>query len=161
MEKVPENGLEMGITALKSILTHIPLKNIMNKNVISVSLDEHFSAVPHKMRAHKIRHLPVVDDKYKLVGIITQRDLFKTIAPKKLEEGGWVYDDEELNQFVIGQVMNPKVKALLPWDTVAEAVSLMVHRKYGGIPIVKKNGNLYGIVTQHDVLKIAADLVEG
>lgn len=161
MEKMSEYTLEMGITALKKILNHIPLKNVMNKNVISVSLDEHFSAIPHKMEAHHIRHLPVVDDKYKLVGVISQRDLYKTIAPKKRDDGTWVYDDEDLNQFVIGQVMNPKVKTLFPWDTVAQAVSLMVHQKYGCIPIVKKDGSLYGIVTQHDILKMASDLVDG
>jgi len=161
MEKISTNTLELGIVALEKLLTQIPLKNIMVKKVISVSLDEHFSAVPHKMKTHNIRHLPVVDDKYKLVGLISQRDLYKTISPKKVEDGRWVYDDAELNQFVIGKVMNPKVKALFPWDSVADAISLMVHQKYGCIPVIKKDGTLYGITTQRDILKLASDLLEG
>jgi CBS domain-containing protein len=47
----------------------------MSKNVITINEDGSIYEVIDKMRAHNIRHLPVVDNQGRPVGLISLRDL--------------------------------------------------------------------------------------
>ncbi len=131
------------------------LKEIMVTKIVTMQVDQPFSAVEEKLRLHRIRHLPVVDSKNKLVGIITQTDLFRSASPRHTEEG-FFYDKDQLDTFVLKTLMTPNPLALRPENTVADAVDVMITRKYGCIPIVEGDRTLAGIVTQIDILKFVA-----
>jgi CBS-domain-containing membrane protein len=128
------------------------LKDVMVTHVISLREDEHFSRVEQELRTHHIRHLPIVNHENKLVGIITQRDLFRIMSPRITEEG-YFYDTSSLDQFILKHKMTPNPLALKPESTVAEVIHIMADHKYGCIPIVDQSGTLVGIVTQVDILK--------
>ena len=50
-----------------------PLDNVMTKNVITVKEDSSINEVRKIIGAHKIRHLPVVNQKGRLVGLLSVR----------------------------------------------------------------------------------------
>jgi CBS domain-containing protein len=52
-----------------------PLSNVMTKNVVTVQEDSSINEVRTVIVAHKIRHLPVVNQKGSLVGLLSVRDL--------------------------------------------------------------------------------------
>ena len=52
-----------------------PLENVMTKNVITVQEDASFNEVRRVILTHKTRHLPVVNQKTKLVGLLSVRAL--------------------------------------------------------------------------------------
>lgn len=52
-----------------------PLSNVMTKNVVTVQEDSSINEVRKVIVAHKIRHLPVVNQKGSLVGLLSVRDL--------------------------------------------------------------------------------------
>jgi len=128
------------------------LKEVLVSPAITIFVDDPFSAVEAKLRFHKIRHLPVIDRHNKLVGIVTQRDLYHTLAPRRTEDGDY-YDKTALDSFVLKYIMTPNPLALKPDDTVARIIEIFATHKYGCIPIVKEDGALLGIVTQVDILK--------
>ena len=128
------------------------LSEMMVRNIISVFVDDLFSNVEEKLRLHQIRHLPVIDHHNKLVGILTQRDLYHTVAPRKTESGDY-YDKAALDSFILKHIMTPDPLALKPDDTIAHAIQIFATLKYGCIPIVMEDRTLVGIVTQHDALK--------
>lgn len=130
----------------------IRIKNIMRSPVVSVRTDELFSHVEEKFRRKGIRHLPVIDAYGKVVGLITQRDLYRHISPRVTEEGT-VYDEAQLNSFMIKHVMSPNPVTLAPDDSLAKAVELMAANKFGCIPIVDKNQKPVGILTETDILQ--------
>ncbi len=134
------------------MLRDTPLKEIMVTKVITVRADEAFSHVEEKLRVNKIRHLPVVDKDNKLIGIITERDLYKAVSPRHTEDG-LVYDKSQLDSFVLKRYMTENPLTLKPESPISEAVNLMATRKYGCIPIIYTDGALAGIVTQIDILK--------
>ena len=105
------------------------------------------------MTERRFRHLPVVDDAWKLVGLITQRDLFRIHSPQKDNEGHVVYDKTGLDKYVLKHVMTKDPLALQPTNTLADALLIMAEKKYGCIPVVDENGILAGIITQVDILK--------
>ena len=51
-----------------------PLDNVMTKNVITVEEDFSINEVRRIICAHRIRHLPVVNHKGRLVGLLSVRD---------------------------------------------------------------------------------------
>ena len=131
----------------------------MTIHVISVGVNDHFSAVAEKIEEKRIRHLPVVDQNNKLVGLMTRSDLYKIQPPHKLEDGTWYYDKETLDGIILKNAMVQNPFTLSPDNTVGEAVLAMVRNKYGCIPVVDKNGVLCGIVTQIDILKMAVAIL--
>ena len=144
---------------IRRLLKETKLKAIMRTPVISVKQDEAFSTVADKFHDHNIRHLPVVDEINKLVGLITQRDFFRIHSPRRLMDGGEFYDKASLNQFILKNVMTKDPFTLTPEQSVADAVTAMAEFKYGCIPIVDKYRELQGIVTNTDILQIAADIL--
>ena len=109
---------------------------------------------------HRIRHLPVVNRDQKIKGLITQRDLYKTLAPKKeIEDEGMFYLKEDLDKFILQKVMVKEVETLFAEDTLGKAIDIMVKKKYGCLPVIDKRGVLVGILTQTDVLKAIAQFI--
>jgi CBS domain-containing protein len=52
-----------------------PLDNLMIKNVVTVTEDSSINEVRRIICSHRIRHMPVVNQKCKLVGLLSVRDV--------------------------------------------------------------------------------------
>jgi CBS domain-containing protein len=138
-------------------LFKVLLKTIMTKELYTININEPFSKTWDMFRTYGIRHLPVVDDKGILQGIVTQRDLFRIESPRRTQEGELMYDKESLDGHILKQVMIKEVFTLLPKDTLGAAIEAMLSEKYGCIPIVNEQKYLIGIITQADILKAVAE----
>lgn len=137
-------------------MKNIKLKEIMVQPAVTAYEDEPFAVVEKKFRENFIRHLPIVDGMDVLVGLITQRDLYRIVSPHVNEEGTYVYDEEMLEDFMLSKVMTHNPLALKPEDTLGKAVEIMARKKIGCIPIVDDRKKIVGIVTETDVLKLLA-----
>ncbi len=137
----------------------IPLEKIMVTKPFTIGIDEPFSRVWDIFKLHRIRHLPVLDSKRIIKGIITHNDLYRIISPRKTIEGNLIYDKAELDRFILKHVMTKNVSVLSPDDTLGKIIELMATKKYGCIPIVDKSKYLIGIITQVDVLKFFAGML--
>jgi CBS domain-containing protein len=101
------------------------------------------------MSLNHIRHLPVVKEG-KLVGLVSHRDLIRTLA--RQGRGGppiWVKD-----------VMTKGVETVSPQTPVRQIIDKMLERKYGCVPVVDAEKRLVGIITETDVLRLAKELLE-
>jgi len=157
-EREDKRNALRGELDIRALLKVTKLKEIMTSKVVSIQVDSPFSEVPKKFNMHNIRHLPVVGEKNKLVGLMTQRDLYKLHSPRKLEDGSWYYDEDELNSYILKDVMLQDPLAMGAEDCVGDAVLEMVRNKYGCILIIDQNEALCGIVTRVDILKMAAQI---
>ena len=52
-----------------------PLDNVMTKNVVTIQEDSSINEAKRTIYTHRIRHLPVVNQKDRLVGLLCLRDL--------------------------------------------------------------------------------------
>jgi len=70
--------------ALRSVARKIPLNtqlmNVMSKNVVTVRKNASFAKAKSLMISHRIRHLPVVDEKAFLVGMLTLRTILDELV---------------------------------------------------------------------------------
>jgi CBS domain-containing protein len=58
----------------KNVQLDQPLEKVMTKNVITVTEDSSINEVRRIICSHRIRHMPVVNQKGKLVGLLSVRD---------------------------------------------------------------------------------------
>ncbi len=65
---------------LYSLLNKISIRDIMSRNVVTISPDKTIITASLIMIKHRITGLPVVDDQKNLVGILTQGDVFKVMV---------------------------------------------------------------------------------
>ena len=133
---------------------------IMTPNPIVVTRHTSLGECAGKMLKHGIRHLPVVDDTHKATHILTDVAVFQF--------GGLA--GEEMNQWIpfhSGAVPNEANDTSEPIEVVADAddeATLTLQRLVAAdqdFALVKdQNGLLLGIVTEHDGLRIAAEILE-
>jgi acetoin utilization protein AcuB len=69
----------LDVHELLYLISKIKVKNIMTKNPIAVSPDLTVEETAEVLLNNKISGVPVVDDKAKVVGAITQTDLFRVL----------------------------------------------------------------------------------
>ena len=131
--------------------------DIMSTDVITLIEDETLAHARRCMDRGRIRHLPVLRAK-KLVGLVTHRDLLAASFSIFAE----VEPAEQRRVFVtvpVAEAMHRDVVTVSPEDTVADAARILLDNKYGCLPVVGDNGNLLGIVTEADFLRLTVRLL--
>lgn len=134
--------------------------DLMQTKVLTVEEDDLIDRVFFLLHYEKIRHLPVVNRKGEIVGIISDRDLYKALGPKEnsnvIESRG---DHTALHviSHKVRHVMHRHVYTIGPNDKVSEAASILVKHRISALPVVK-NGKLVGILTATDLLRALSKL---
>jgi CBS domain-containing protein len=126
------------------------VREIMATEVVALKVGEELSLASDIMTLARIRHLPVVEGDH-LVGIVSQRDLFKASLASVM---GHDYKEtrDHLKKITIKEVMVKDVATIGPNAKIHEAGRIMLEKKIGCLPVVQ-NGNLVGMVTETDILK--------
>lgn len=137
---------------LQDLLRSIKIKDMMTAPVITIKEWEDFHIVRDMLEVHDIRHLPVVDDSGRLVGLVSQRHLYRIVSPRRLENGGWYYDKDVLDSFILKKVMVLDPHTLKPENTLEEGMQAMITFKFGCIPIVDGGNRPVGIITRDSVI---------
>lgn len=135
------------------------VRDVMAKRPITIDPEAPLATAIAVMREREIRHLPVVDDGGRLVGIITDRDLRSAALAPALAE----FLPSDLRRAVeraAGMLEALRVKDAMTWSVVttpptaavAEAAAVMFERRVGCLP-VRENGKLVGIVTEREIFR--------
>jgi acetoin utilization protein AcuB len=120
----------------------------MSAPPITISHDTDFKAAMGLMQQHRIRRLPVVDARGALAGIVAERDLL-------------VAADRYLSSPVdVAQIMTRQVVTVGETTPVVQAATLMIERKIGGLPVLDASRKLLGIITETDLLKALAAILQ-
>jgi len=117
-------------------------RDIMTTRVVTVGPDDTLDVAVHKMTELRFSALPVIDRRFRLVGMISLLDVLR-----HREDGG---DDSTR----VSAVMNPDVLSVSP----RTSLSLLAHRlrSYGELRVmpVVDGAALVGVVTRSDLLRV-------
>jgi CBS domain-containing membrane protein len=133
----------------------VRVKDLMTSEVTTLRRNEKLTLADDIMRLGRVRHLPVLDDDgAELVGIITQRDLFRGALAKAL---GFSQHASRniLDTFLVKEVMSTDVVTTTPDALLGDAARILYSRKIGCLPVVE-DGRLVGIVTEADFVRYYA-----
>lgn len=128
------------------------IRDIMSRNIVSVSKTDSYTLVKEKLDSFKINHLPVVENK-KVIGIVSANDILRfvfceQIIPNENQAKALLDQTLKVEDFMTG---NPTV---LPHDaTMKEAVYIFKDSDFHSLPVVAQNGDIIGIVTTKDVME--------
>jgi len=128
------------------------VRSIMTARVVTVEMDDRLDVVKQIFDTLKFHHLLVVDDRKKLVGIVSDRDLLKALSPYVGSAAETARDIATLNKRV-HQIMSRNPITLHPEAQVADAVQLLLNQRISCIPIVDREFKPVGILSWRDVLK--------
>lgn len=128
----------------------------MSTNVYTVHSDSPLSEAVKILREKKIKHLPVVDKKKAIIGVLSDRDI-KEYMPSKAT----TLDVYELHNVLletkVTKVMKKKVYTAKPDLPIEEAAMLMYDNNIGCLPIVENN-MLVGIISDRDLFRVLVDI---
>ncbi|HJX16378.1 MAG TPA: CBS and ACT domain-containing protein [Candidatus Deferrimicrobiaceae bacterium] len=127
----------------------------MMRNPVFVDENDSMKKAMDIMKEREIRHLPVMKEREKLVGIVTERDI-KQASPSlatSLEIREIYY---LLDKVKVKQIMTRRVYTVSSNASVEEAALIMREKKIGCLPVVD-GGKLVGILTETDILDAFLD----
>lgn len=141
----------------------------MTSNVLVATLGMSLVEAAKILRQNRIHSLPVVDEKKRLIGIITEMDFFIKDAaslylPKwldllgRIREGdAFSLDEQEKMDYIIDlrvqDIMTKEVVSVYPDAQVTELLEIFKETRFKSFPVADKNKNLVGIVSLVDVIK--------
>jgi acetoin utilization protein AcuB len=127
--------------------------SIMTARIVTVEMDDRLEVVKQIFDALNFHHLLVVDERKKLTGIVSDRDLLKALSPHIGSAAETARDAATLNKRV-HQIMSRKLLTLHPQAAVADAVQLFLEHRISCIPIVNDEFKPVGILSWRDVMKL-------
>lgn len=128
------------------------VRDLMSDEVVTLARNDALTIADDVMKLGRIRHMPVLDDDTgEVVGIVSQRDLFRTALARAIGYGERA-QDRLLAQLLVKEVMTMNVITIDPDAKLGDAAKLMLDRKVGCLVVVE-NGRLVGILTDSDFLR--------
>jgi acetoin utilization protein AcuB len=136
--------------------------DVMTKAPLTIDPEAPVATAAAIMRARGVRHLPVVDDAGRLIGVVTDRDLRGAVFAPAIAEHLAPAARARLRT-LSGALEDIRVRGVMSWSPmtiepdapIAQAAAVMLTAGIGCLPVVE-NTKLLGIVTEHDALKALA-----
>lgn len=137
------------------------LQELMTRDVITIGPDAPLKEAARRMIEARVSGLPVTDGSGSLVGVITEADFVKKESHRRAKERprllSWLDRGEhDVLQQVVADVMTRDVITLPPDADHPEAARLMEESSIKRVPVVSGDGQLVGLVSRSDILRVFA-----
>lgn len=139
------------------------VQEIMTEQVICLEPQDNLARAMEVMQTEEIRHIPIMDEQEKFVGLVSDRDILRNLPysgrrpllmPKSFREHLFASDPWTTNFLMpLEKVMARKVLHILPGCSVCEAADMLYTKKISCLPVVDEQEKLRGIVTVTDLMR--------
>ena len=137
-------------------LLNIKVKDIMTTDVISVLESDSMKTVSDIIKTSKIHHVPVTDDDNNLLGIISKLDvvLLQDWGTNLNLRSAIKTNEQVFRSQTAGKRMTTQMAKISPDDTFETCADIFKENLFHCLPVLDE-GNLVGIVTTYDLIKVA------
>jgi acetoin utilization protein AcuB len=134
------------------------MREKIRTNPITINPNAFFFEAQNLIQEKGVRHLPVVDENNRLLGIVTESDI-RRAGPSDVDMLNRQEASYLLKNLKVSAFMTPKQKlvTITPDTLIEEAVQLMHDHKIGCLPVVEGE-KLYGIFTETDAMDHFVDV---
>ncbi len=133
-------------------------KDIMTEDVFTLRETDTLSTARDLMNLLRIRHIPVVDDHGRFVGLVTHRDILAATVSRPADMAATAHKEIEA-AIPVFEIMQREVTTIAEDTSLEEALRVLLRGKFGCLPVVR-HGKLCGILTEADFLRLTLQLLE-
>ncbi len=134
------------------------VRDVMSAEAATLTVGDHLDLASDIMNLGRIRHMPVMAGE-RLVGIISQRDLFRAAISSVLVLRP-AAEREWLAKIRVEEVMTkPVLTAMADWG-IGRAVQIMADRRIGCLPVLDGD-KLVGLLSESDCLRLLGRMLAG
>lgn len=131
----------------------LAVSEVMEQPVVTIEETATCADALESMAAQRIRHLPVLDQAGRLVGIVTATDLRRYLfSPEVVGDIGTVPAGVVFGGRRVADVMSTSVATATPAECLEAVARRMAMLRIGALPVVEA-GHVVGIVSETDVLE--------
>lgn len=138
------------------------VREIMKTEIITIPYGTPYREVAKILLEKRVSGAPVVDERGQLVGVVSEKDLFKAIYPSyndfysapsnfidfdKLEQEAHQTSEKRVEDF-----MSPRLITTTPETPILKVGAIMVATGIHRVPVLE-NGKLIGMVSRGDVYR--------
>ncbi len=127
------------------------VRDLMTPDPFTVTAEQVVDLAVCLMDWRRVRHVPVEDEKHRLIGLVTYRNLLRLFANDKGIGDGSV---------PIREIMIRDLVTISPDRPLTEALALMEEKEIGCLPVVRGD-HLVGILSERDFLPVARNALQG
>jgi len=127
------------------LLKKTDLNQIMIKKTITVSPNTSLLDAREILLRHNLKRLVVIDSKNKPVGIITEKDIAKTI---------YALGDKPIKSVKVSGFMSKQLFTVKKTASIYDCAKLMKRHRVSSIIVLGNNGVLEGLITKTDLASI-------
>jgi acetoin utilization protein AcuB len=135
------------------------VKNRMSPNPIVASPKTNYNQALRLMQQNDIKHLPVVDSKGKLVGIVTHHDMLRA-EPSPVTTLSVFEIASLLEKVTMDKIMSSPVMAVDENCNITNAAKFMLTNDIGCLPVMRGQ-EVIGIITDTDIFKTFVEITGG
>ena len=117
----------------------------MIKRTVSATPNTSLLEAREILLRHKLKRLVVLDSRKKPVGIITEKDIAKTI---------YTLGDKPIKSIKVGEFMSKNLVTVKKKSSIYECARLMRNRKISSIIVLNQDNTLAGLITKTDIASV-------
>jgi CBS domain-containing protein/anti-sigma regulatory factor (Ser/Thr protein kinase) len=125
------------ITKLQELAYELKVEQAMTREVITVSPHSTMAEFREVLRANRISGTPVVEEG-QMIGIVSIENLIEALAAGELNA-------------TVGEKMTPNMVTLYTDEPLVHAVSKFSRLQFGRFPVINRDEEVVGIITQGDI----------
>ena len=130
------------------------VEDFMTTDVFTVLPEEPLALTGYMMDWKTIRHVPVEDGQGRLVGLLSSLDVIRHLTRRFIADA-----DDFDTEATVGELMQSAPLVVSPRATIREAIEMMRRDGVECLPVVEE-GELVGIVSEHDFVQLVGRLLE-
>ena len=124
------------------------VEDLMSRMVISMKPSDEVTIAKREMEVAAIRHLPVVDEHNRIVGILAMSDVLIALARRETEP------------VRVAEIMRREVVSTHRKTPAHEAARILRDHRIGSLPVVDDRGAVVGMLTETDFLQVAEEALK-
>lgn len=128
--------------------------DVMTPRPVTALASEPLHLAIARMLDHEVRHLPVVDEEGRLVGVLSDRDVRTAVGSPAVAARGLPNAEDEST---VGFLMTGRPVVVAADTPLTEVASHFADERVGAIPVVDERERPIGIVSYVDVLRHLLD----
>jgi CBS domain-containing membrane protein len=140
----------------------VKVSDLMTRKVVTLHRAQSLTLADQLMRLDRVRHLPVVDESGKLVGLVTHRDLLAAHLGSfaRLQPGAAHAAHATIELAIpVERIMTTDVWSVREETPAVDTAQLLYDNRFGCAPVVDDQRHIIGIVTEADFLRLVLDML--